>query len=132
MPMAINKAEFIIPLSVDDPVALNAPPPGNFELLYKNEEGKFGVIFDSYYSSDYFGGKLNEDDEYVSFTITTHVQDYLEKLYRNDTLASTSVNNEFYFQVLNPSFISNRAIFTSPTNVLNKLRFKLTYTKIKE
>lgn len=132
MPMAINKAEFILPLSVDDPEALNAPPPRNFDLLYRNEEGDLDVIFDSFYSTDYFGGVLEEDDEFVRFTITSHVQDYLEELSRGDTLGSISTKNEFYLLVRNPGFVSNRSILTSPAKVLNKLRFKLTYTKIKE
>ena len=132
MPLAVNKAEFIIPLSVDDPTTDNAPPPRNFELLYKDEEGVFNTILDSYYSTDYFGGLLEEDDEYIRFTVTSHVQDYLEELSRNDTLAFSSVKNEFYLRVQNPSFVSNRIILTSSSNVLNKMRFKLTYTKIED
>ena len=132
MPMAINKAEFIIPLSVDDPEAQNAPPPRNFDLLYRNEEGGLETIIDSYYSMDYFGGVLEDDDEFIRFTITSHVQDYLEELSRGDTLASTYTKNEFYLLVRNPGFVSNRAIFTSSTKVLDPLRFKLTYTKIED
>lgn len=132
MPLAVNKAEFIIPLSIDDPTASNVPPPRNFELLYKDEEGVFNTILDSYYSLDYFGGVLEEDDEFIRFTVTSHVQEYLEELSRGDTLALTSLKNEFYLRVQNPSFVSNRIILTSPTNVLNKMRFKLIYTKIED
>ena len=131
MPFAVNKAELIIPLSVDDP-ATNVPPPSKFELLYMDENGELISIIDSYYSPDYFGGVLGEDDEFIQYTVTSHIQDYFEELSRGDTLGSTSVKNEFYLQVQNPSFVSNRIIFTSPTNVLNKMRFKLTYTKIKD
>jgi len=132
MPIAVNKAEFIIPVSIDDPTTLNVPPPRNFELLYKNEEGELNSILDSYYTSDYFGGVLEEDDEFIRFTVTAHVQEYLTELSKNDTLASTFLKNEFYLRVQNPSFVSNRIILTSPINVLNKMRFKLTYTKIKD
>lgn len=132
MPLAVNKAELIIPLSVDDPTSLNVPPPRSFEFLYMDEEGMLNTILDSYYSAEYFGGVLAEDDEFISFTITSHVQDYFDELSNTDTLTSASTKNEFYLRVQNPSFISNRIIFTSPTNVLNKMRFKLTYTKIKD
>ncbi len=132
MPLAVNKAEFIIPLSIDDPTTVDVPPPRNFELLYKDEEGELNTILDSYYTSDYFGGVLEDDDEFIRFTITSHVQEYLEELSRGDTLASSFTKNEFYLRVQNPSFVSNRIILTSPTNVLNKMRFKFTYTKIKD
>lgn len=132
MPLAVNKAEFIIPLSIDDPADVNAPPPRNFELLYMDEKGELNTILDSYYTSDYFGGILEEEDEFIRFTVTSHVQEYLEELSKGDTLASSSTKNEFYLRVQNPSFVSNRIILTSPTNVLNKIRFKLIYTKIKD
>ncbi len=131
MPIAVNKAEFIIPLSDDDPEGDNAPVfPDRYDMMFLNDQGKFEHVYDKYYSATYFGGELGEDDEFVRFNVTSHIQDYFEALSQGDT-SSSARKKEFYFMVRTPSLISKRGIFTSPANVSNKMRFRLLYTKIK-
>lgn len=121
MPMAINMAEFIIELNDTTTSALEGNPPADaYDLLLKDEEGKFSLPLDVTFGEDYSGGKL--DTSTVHFRLTQHLQDYLEG--NNDL-------SDFYLYVRSQQTVPNRTIFNSPLNS-NKIKFRFVYTKIKD
>lgn len=119
MPLAVNHAEFVINI-YDEFSNQVFPSAEEFDLLIKNQEGNYERLIDSYFGDEYFGGQLN--DSIVKFTVTTQIQDYLE---------DKKEQNEFYLLVKNQEYIPNRSVFTSPINS-NRLKFRFTYTRIKE
>ena len=119
MPLAVNHAEFVINM-YDEFSNQVFPSAEEFDMMVKNQDETYERPIDSYFGNEYFGGQLN--DSIVKFTITTQIQDYLED--KNE-------NNEFYLFVRHQEYKPNRSIFSSPINS-NKLKFRFTYTRIKE
>jgi len=122
MPLAMNHFEMVFPLSEDDPTTEAYPYASSYGLYTMDEFGTFQRIYDSYYGQSYFGG-IVENDSIVTFSITTHIQNYLEREIDNADL---------YFFVSNQNRTPNRSIFTTRIHQNNQMRVRFTYTNIRE
>ena len=122
MPMAMNHFEMVFPLSEDDPTVETYPYASRYGLYTRNEFGDFQRIFDSFYGEGYFGGFV-ENDSIVTFSITTHIQNYLEREIENADL---------YLFVADQNRTPNRSIFTTRMHQTNPMRVRFTFTSIRE
>jgi len=122
MPLAMNHFEMVFPLSEDDPTTESYPFATTYDLYTKDEYGNFVRVYDSYYGESYFGG-IVENDSIVTFSITNHIQNYLER---------ETENADLYFFVRNQNRTPNRSIFTTRLHNNNQMRVRFTYTNIRE
>jgi len=120
--IAINKANLIIPVDIDDiTLSENSPPPQL--VVVEEEDGKIRFLADQYDGMTYFGGAYNSTTKEYRFNIGRHIQQVVNGVKDNIGL---------YLMVWtsNKPNIANRVVIKGSKRNSGKLRLQLTYTKL--
>ncbi len=114
----INKAQLSIkPLTSLIPYSL----PPKMLLVIKDENGQNAFPLDYYESTGYYGGDLNSTSDGYTFNIARHLQRFIDG----------KVNNaDFYLLVSGSGVDASRATIRSGSNLSDRMKLSLLYTKI--
>jgi hypothetical protein len=117
---AINKAELILPIELDDPAFEGFDPPDKLTLFMKNENDEYLTFIDRTLGGTYFGGDFDLEKYQYKFNISRVLNDYL--LGEIDEFV-------FYVAVDNMRYNFGRIVLSSGLNS-RKIQLKITYTDI--
>lgn len=117
---AINKAELILPIELDDPAFDGYDPPDKLTLFMKNENQEYLTFTDRTLGGTYFGGDFDLENYQYKFNISRVLNDYM--LGEIDEFV-------FYVAVENMRYSFGRIVLSSGLNS-RKVQLKITYTDI--
>jgi hypothetical protein len=114
----INKAQLSIkPLTSLIPYSL----PPKMLLVIKDENGQNAFPLDYYESTGYYGGDLNSTSDGYTFNIARHLQRFID---------GKVDNADFYLLVSGSGVDASRATIRSGSNLTDRMKLSLLYTKI--
>ncbi len=114
----INKAQLSIkPLTSLIPYSL----PPKMLLVIKDENGQNAFPLDYYESTGYYGGDLNSTSDGYTFNIARHLQRFID---------GKVDNADFYLLVSGSGVDASRATIKSGSNLSDRMKISLLYTKI--
>ena len=118
--IAVNKAEFILKA---DPATITAnySAPANLVIEALDANGKPYSVSDASDLSHYYGGAYNATDNQYVFNITRHVQAVLD---------GKESNYGYNLVISGGSIYMNRIVLGGGGAGINKMIFRITYTKI--
>lgn len=120
-PIAVNKAEVVF--KVDGPTVTtnyNAHPK-LFLVAIDSVPGKFDFPIDFYELASAYGGDYNATTQEYRFNIARHVQSILD---------GRKTDHGFYLLAAGGAVNAGRTVLYGSSKISNKLKFRLTYTKL--
>lgn len=115
--IAVNKAELVIP--VDQDVVTTHGYPSALQVTGINAGDSAVFLTDFFEGTDYYGGTINDDGEYV-FNIARYVQSLL--LHPEETDYGLYISNS------GNAVNARRAVFNGPLHADKPLKLRMTYT----
>lgn len=121
VPVAINKAELIIPADTTYGISESDFPVKLF-MFTVNEDNEYDFMYDNRIDSDgtYFNGFYDTEESAYIFNMGAHLQSFIGDGSTNMNLILIAGDN---------SLTANRAVLKSPFAGSNKMTLKITYTK---